>query len=281
MTFTDILPFINTIICCIFISYFFSKSLHPKNEKIAFTIFIALIFISESIILISKSLYYLSYLLIIVFVLIYYKERILQKLSALLFLMSLIFCAQTFCSILFWYIPTLINGERMYLHISQSNSNSMMYIIYFSFNIISCCVSCLLATWLWNYLYHYLNLGILCELFIYPHLICMEPVFFFSLLHTRGISFLFLLLLGLIGNLSIFHGLYRLHKVLSQTEDDIFQKKVIELQLNNYHNLEQHHLEMRKWNHDVSNHLQTIEYLLKNSEKREAQDYLASLIQTI
>lgn len=280
MTIIEILHFINTLLSTVFIFYFIAATFRPKNPKKALVWLLILTFFSETAILISPSLHYLTYFLIIVFILFYFKERLLQKLSALLFLFSLIFCAQAVCT-LGLYLPNLITGQEIYIHITEVQSDSFRYILFLCCNILFSCLSIYLAARLWNSIYFYLNLGIVCELFLYPHILCLEPVIYISESQFKWPILFIILPLCTIGNLSIFHGLYRMQNVLSEAEDDKYMKMLLQFQLKNYHQSEQQHLETRKWSHDMANHLQTLEYLLDNSEKKEAQDYLASLIENL
>lgn len=280
MTVTQITPFISSIVSGICFAYFMSRTFRPDNEKKVFILFFLLLFLTELIILFVPTLHFLSLINVFLFVLFYFKKHILQKLSALLFQFSLIFCGQTLCTILFWYIPSVLTGQKLYMNVNQAQSNSPIYIVFFCFNLLSLFATAIIGTYLWNQIYHFLNLGIVCCLFLYPHIICLEPLIYLSKLQTDYIVIFILILLCIAGNLSVFYGLHRLHIVLAHTEDYLYQKKLIHIQLNSCQNLEQRHLEIRRWNHDMSNHLLTIEYMLNNSEMQEASSYLLSLIQT-
>lgn len=278
MTFTSIAPLINTIIGSIFICYFLCQTLRPKNEKKAFLLLTSLVLLSELSILISPTLHFLTYTVIITFIIIYFKERILKKLTAFLFLLSILYPGEIFCMILFVYIPSMLTGQEIYLHISSAQSNSIMYILYLFANLAVTVFTILTAAKLWNHIYYYIDLSIVCELFLYPNIICLEPVLFLYRIRPKILALLVCILLCVFGTLSIIHGFHRLTHLLTHVNNSTYQKKMLQLQLNNYQQMEKYHLEVRKWNHDISNHLLTVEYLLKNSEIEEAGNYLRALI---
>ena len=203
---------------------------------------------------------------------IFYKDSILHKISAWLFAFLLSLLTElTFANTLWTILQHIFHYPYSSLQLVPQNEIGALCAYIVPVTIIQSIII-FNGYKIWNYMHMIFNLKIIFEIMLSPVLFASEFVGALDL--SSPIIDLFFFTLFFLTNLLFLKGVKDLAANMKKARNNQLMKKNLELLLSDYEAMEQQNLSIRLKNHDIANHLRTVEYLISENQVDEAKDYL-------
>lgn len=268
-------------------NHFFSHTLTPKSwvkKPFLYTLPFALLpSVYEIIACDSRSALRL-FIFVLTFSLIpllFYQGKVSYRLGSWSFCIIVCSISEWVIFMFVWkFILNFFDMSYMLSYEEISISTTMTFqqlCIYFLPPVIVECLICILSETLWNRFVSRINLIIFLEIgftacILYSGaLIVLPETFGFPgwILFGCALFVLFLFFLD---------GVQKVQQFLYRTQINKKKKEILNQDLDYYNKMEAYNLKIRKQNHDISNHLQAINFLIQQGNKEKAQNYIKELL---
>lgn len=268
------------------VAYFFSQALTPKSwvkKPFLYTIPFSLIpSIYEFLAHDSRSALRL-FLFILTFSmmsLIFYQGKISYRLGSWSFCMIILSIAEWALFMIVWRVILSffqLSYFLSYEEISISSQLTFQHLcIYFLPPVIAECILCIFSAKIWNRFAPHINLLIFLEIgftacILYSGTLMVLPESFGN---SGWLLFYFAIVLIL---LLFLDGIHRIRRSLYKAQIDKKKKDILNHDLEYYKKIEELNLKNRKQNHDINNHLQAIQILIKQGNIKDARQYIKEI----
>ena len=220
----------------------------------------------------SFTRYFLFIISWIIPALLFYQDKLLRKICAFLFSSLLALFSEVFFASTLWpVLQTIFRYPYSSINLVPKDKVGALCLYIVPVTIIECFIT-YNGHKIWYYFHLNFNLLIVFE-------ISISPLLFASgipgaLILDHALAPIFLLFMFLAVNLLFLKGVKDLAANMKKARNNQLMKKNLELLLSDYEAMEQQNLSIRLKNHDIANHLRTVEYLISENQVDEAKDYL-------
>lgn len=263
--------------------YLYCQLLKPKTDHILLVGIILHIFFVVLYLLLQKQPFLATILLYIFLFLpsLFYEGDMKHKLTLTFMSLTFTVAAETILASVFVAISPLFPHINMIPVLFKTNNQYILISIF----------SLLTGTLVWLFTvkaasllknsFTVLKSGlILRACFYFIAVICIHNVFT-SAPNIKFFLFLFPICMAAAILLIVLFN--RLFKKISKSSHDIALKKqqvdLLESQLTSYKETETQYIEIRHWNHDITNHLLSLAHLIESSKNEEAKEYIHNIIE--
>lgn len=264
--------------------FFFSRTLIPrfsiKKPFLCSLLFLCILFIYTGVTGDAQSPFFklIFYCTVLAANGIFYATPFWQRLGNYFFILICLGIVELAVSMLCYSLVYLFRGKRYFestLMIPQDLSGD--FLISIGLPVIIQFLLMPLFIRLWKKTARFVNLKILIQLVLATSLSGSGILYIFpQYLGQAGWIFVFLGILFSI--LLFFRGVWQTRMLfhLHRKEKEIFHEN-----LRNYRTMQEKNLRLRRQNHDIADHLQTISYLLAEGKVNEAQKYIHELLKIL
>lgn len=224
----------------------------------------------------SSVRYYIYLFSVLLPVFVLYKNSIFYKIGASCFTIFYAMFSESFLGNILWPIlTTLFHFPYNPSTVVPHENVTALCIYLFPVTILEC-LALLLGHRVWDYLHLNFNLKILCEIVVCPFIFSSGMLVLLDL--NSPIIFIGSMLFLTLSNLLFINGICDLIENMKAARNNQIMEKKLELLLSRYESMDKQNLSTRLQNHDIANHLRTIEYLISDDQIAQATNYLNKII---
>lgn len=217
--------------------------------------------------------------LLLLAILFFFQASLMQKLALYAIFLIIETCAESLIVTFFIWLLNRISGTAVYTTSNLVSAVSEPFLlVILGGNALLGLLFCHATSELLSQCFSYLNAAIFFQLAM-PVVCPITATIFVTLgLKISGLFFFGYFLLCFASFFVFFHGVRALKEKQYRYSKKIEEMQLLQERLNSVQNLNTQYTQLRKWNHDVKNHLISMSYLMEAGDSPQMQQYLKEVL---